>query len=52
MPVGWESVSLTEEEMDAMIAAADAGDLDLAERIVGGAYAALSRPPRLRHLSG
>jgi len=38
VPYGWEDVRMTEEELDAMIAAADAGDFETAEAIVERAY--------------
>lgn len=37
-PFGWEMVSLTPRELDALVDAAEACDLDEAERIVEGAY--------------
>jgi hypothetical protein len=38
IPFGWENVTLTEEELDAMCDALDGGDEETAERIVEGAY--------------
>ena len=38
IPYGWEDVHLTEEEMDEMCDALDAGDEERAEAIVEGAY--------------
>lgn len=43
IPVGWQQVRLTEEETDALCAAADRGDEEAADRIVNGAYARLYR---------
>ena len=41
IPLGWEMVTFTEAELDAMCDAADVGDIETAERVVDGAYARL-----------
>lgn len=38
---GWELVTLTDEELDQLVEAADAGDIETADAVVERAYARL-----------